>query len=235
MQKATIFFIGATIMVISITGFLLGYKFYLKSGDFEKEGSEMAEIEQKTDSETQKSEMAQIEQKTDSEIKEDYFENIEKIENDTPIILENNTSPFATISQEKLEKAGFLKPKFDLTLFKGILFNSIDIKEYRDDEHLTYKIFENNEEAGIINELTFPTEEISSEVYASIREKIKNEKNFKINETNQYGDASFFANSAVEKNFVFLVVKIGKRLYTLQYPAKNHNKMKNLINLIQHG
>jgi hypothetical protein len=150
-------------------------------------------------------------------------------------------SPFDNIDPEpvypkiditKVVDAGFKIADLVSENFDGTIFKNIDIGEYNDDNHKQFIITESEEFAGTIDELIFPTSEIALEVYSTIKAKIVNTGTFEINETNQYGDNSFFANNSEEKNYVFLVVKIKDRLYTLYYPAKNHNKMKNLINLL---
>ncbi len=221
MQKLTIFFIGATVMVVVSITAVLGYKYLEKNRNVQEEPQkEFNEIVQ---------EVTETPEEPQEEIAEEPEEN--KGETDTPLIIESdNTSPFATIDKAKMDEAGFTDADLNLSPFSGIVFGNIDIKEYRDDEHVSYMIMDNGEFAGTINELVFPNEEIAKEVYLSIKQKITDDENFIINETNQYGDMSFFSNHTEQKNSVFLVVKIYDRLYTLHYPAKNHNKMKNLIN-----
>ena len=116
--------------------------------------------------------------------------------------------------------------------FDGFIFNDFNMAEYNDDDHILYTLFSGEEESAKITELFFPSLEISNEVYASLKAKMEQSGYFVVNETNQYGNNSYFANHDTEQNSVFLVVKIQERLYTLHYPAKNHNKIKNLINLL---
>lgn len=218
MQKLTIFFIGATVVVVVSITAILGYKFFIRGEETPKETIQEEEIQEPI-----------VVSETPAEIPEEKPTG----ETDTPIIIESdNTSPFATIDKNKLTEAGFSNPELNLSPFGGIIFESIDIKEYVDDEHISYRVTDEDEFAGTINELMFPSQEIASEVYASVKQKITDNADFVINETNQYGDMSFFSNNTEQKNSVFLVVKLYDRLYTLHYPAKNHNKMKNLINLL---
>lgn len=227
MQKLTVFFIGATVMVVVSITAVLGYKYFERN--MAKEPKQEIVQDETPVKEEKEEVIAEPEESEEPEVTE---EDEPQGETDTPLIIESdNTSPYATIDESKLSKAGFDDPKLTLSPFSGTIFGNIDIKEYRDDEHISYLVMDNSEFAGTINELIFPNEEIANEVYASIKQKITDDENFIINETNQYGDLSFFSNHAAQKNSVFLVVKIYDRLYTLHYPAKNHNKMKNLIYL----
>ena len=219
MNKLTIFFVGATVLVISITGTLLTYRYFERQQEQHVEN----QVEEPT------TEVKSVISKK-TEINADTNENINKIENieeetDTPLI-----QILASIDLEKILNAGFENGNLKIEPFDGLIFNDYDISEYQDDEHIKYIITENNESAGIINELIYPSEKIATAVYNQLKAKMSQENSsFTINETNQYGDASFFANNSEETNSVFLVVKFGNRLYTLHYPAKNHNKMKNLL------
>lgn len=219
MNKLTIFFIGATVLVIGITGTLLGYKYFERQG----EQAPLEEIQQDetplVDTQPIVSKKPEIDDTTELPEPEPVKET------DSPLI-----AVLASINLEMVLDAGFQDGDLSTEQFDGLIFNDYDISEYQDDEDIKYIITEGNEQAGIINELIYPSEEIAQGVYGQLKAKMS-EKNspFTINETNQYGKASFFANNSEETNSVFLVVKFTDRLYTLHYPAKNHNKMKNLL------
>ncbi|MCD6109753.1 hypothetical protein J7J83_03275 [bacterium] len=210
MNKLTIFFIGVTVLVIGITGTLLGYKY------FDKQPTQ--EIKREVVESTQKI--------VDSKpIDPKPIEPIKEKESDSPLI-----EILASIDLQMVLNAGFKNADIAIEKFNGLIFNDYDISEYQDDEDIKYIIKEGSENAGTINELIYPSDEIAKGVYAHLKTKMSGEDSpFDVNETNQYGDTSFFANNPQESNFVFLVVKFGNRLYTLHYPAKNHNKMKNLL------
>jgi len=215
MQRLTVFFIGAGITIVVITAALLGIKFMLRhnteSAILQPNGSVVESNKPDGSSDA----------------------NLEIGVTDSPKIIDTPANnPIASITEEKVKKAGFLEPKLKVTAFSGIIFNKMDFSEYNDDEHLEYKILENNINSGIISEQIFPDSTIASNVYEILKSQVSGNPIFAINETSQYGDNSFFANNAEEKNSVFLVVKKGNRLYTFHYPARNHNKIKNLIELL---
>ena len=214
MQRLTVFFIGAGITIVVVTAALLGIKYMMRHNVEVSNGQNTVVVE------SNKSEGS-----SDS--------NMEIGDKDSPKIIDTpSNSALASINPEKITKAGFLEAKLEVTAFSGTIFNKIDFSEYNDDEHLQYKILENNINSGIITELIFPENEITENVYEILKSQISGNTIFTVNETSQYGDKSFFANNAEEKNSVFLVVKKGNRLYTFHYPARNHNKIKNLIGLL---
>jgi hypothetical protein len=217
MNKLTIFFIFATVLVIGAIGTLLGYKYF--------------ERQQEQTTGTQP--VQEVQGQKDPIIISEKPENVGIInpteeptgETDNPLI-----TVLASIDLDMVLNAGFQNGTVLIEQFDGKIFNDYDISEYQDDEHIKYTVKEDSENAGIINELIYPSKEIAQGVYAQLKTKMTAEDSpFTLNETNQYGEASFFANKLTEPNSVFLVVNFTERLYTLHYPAKNHNKMKKLL------
>lgn len=226
MQKLTVFYIGATVMVIGVLAALLGYEYAIKQKELTPEQP------QATIEETEKDISDEISEEQEDDLKDAIVSErtVPENEQDEALIIENETEfPTASIDEEKAVEAGFSDVEIETGPFSGIIFSKIDLTDYRDDDHISYKFIENNENAGDITEFILPDENVTNELYASIKSKIEEVEGFEANETNQYGEQSFFANYDKDTNSVFLVVKLKSRLYTLHYPAKNHNKMKNLI------
>jgi hypothetical protein len=227
MQKFTVFYIGATVMVIGVLAAFLGYEYAVRND----------KIEPVTFSENQEDEIAdeQENELIESIISEKPEEGVAEVEDNTdqPLILENDPDyVLASINEDKMIQAGFENSAVNMSPFSGVIFSEIDLSDYRDDDHISYDLYENDELAGKINEFIMPDNEIAAELYATVKSKILQKEGFEINETNQYGQSSFFANYSEDTNSVFLVVKLNSRLYTLHYPARNHNKMKNLIQIL---
>lgn len=228
MNKLTIFFIGATVLVIGIVGTLLGYKYFERHNDSTPQ--EVQETSPHIDETTTTLLENQpiVSEKPESESEITLPEKDQPTETDSPLI-----TALAGIDEAVVEEAGFENPTVSIKQFDGLIFDDYDISEFQDDEHIRYLITEYNEHAGIINELIYPSEDVAQGVYAQLKTKMSDKDSpYTVNETNQYGTASFFANHEEETNSVFLVVKFIDRLYTLHYPAKNHNKMKNILETI---
>ncbi len=222
MNKLTVVFIVVTIIVVVVLGTLLGIRFFT---DQNKEPlPETTQNEEHTQPEPKEEPEPEPEQ--EQEPQADFPSIVSPFEDESTEPISSN------IDITKIIEAGYDIPDLLKEDFDGIIFESIDISDYNDENHSKFIVTEAEEYAGTIIELIFPDSGISSEVYAYVKTKIEGREAFELNETNQYGNSSFFANHEQEKNSVFLVVKKAKRLYTLHYPAKNHNKMKNLINLL---
>ncbi|MBD3156745.1 hypothetical protein GF369_02855 [Candidatus Peregrinibacteria bacterium] len=228
MNKLTIFFIGATVLVIGIVGTLLGYKYFERHD--ETTPKEVQEVSPHIDetTETLLENQPIVSEKPESNDDITAPEDNQPGETDSPLI-----TVLAGIDELLVQEAGFEDPDVSIEQFDGLIFDDYDISEFQDDEHIRYIITEYNEQAGIINELIYPSSEVAKGVYAQLKTKMSDKESpYTVNETNQYGTASFFANHQEETNSVFLVVKFTDRLYTLHYPAKNHNKMKNILETI---
>ncbi len=232
MNKLTVVFIVVTIIVVVVLGTLLGIRFFTNQDTEPSTDTTQNEeqIQPETEDEPEEEEPEEEEPVADFPAIVSPFEAVEESEDEED---EESTEPvFSNIDISKIIEAGYDIPDLLQENFDGIIFGSINISDYNDENHSKYIVTEAEEYAGTLVELIFPDPDIANEVYSSIKTKIQDRDAFELNETNQYGDASFFANHSQEKNSVFLVVKKAERLYTLHYPAKNHNKMKNLINLL---
>ncbi|MFC1599822.1 hypothetical protein ACFL3T_02225 [Patescibacteria group bacterium] len=232
MNKLTTIFIIVTVLIVSVVGTLLGIRYF--SGDNQESEQPLYVAEEEPEDTSPPPTIA-----LPFDEPEGPPEPITTPSSPPPSI----PSPFDFMEEEELKApimagidlkmindAGFKDNTLDISEFDGIVFNDFNMAEYNDDDHILYILLSGEEESAKITELFFPSLEISNEVYASLKAKMADSGYFELNETNQYGDHSYFANHATEKNSVFLVVKIRERLYTLHYPAKNHNKIKNLIN-----
>lgn len=246
MQKTTIFFIGTTVIILMITGTVLGVNFAIRHSNEngiitenpivaeidEPEIPESEEIIEESSPETDEEEPTEI---SNEILKEEISDEILEIlgETDTAIVVPtsiDSVEPSITISQ--VHEAGFKEATFPIIPFDGMVFNEIDMRNYVNESNLEYQIIENGETSAFLTEFNLLNPGIAQEVYEILRGKVEAQDKFTINETNQYGNASFFANNSTQTNHVFLVVKQGTRLYTCHYPAKNHNKIKNLITSI---
>lgn len=229
MSKLTLFFIIATVLIVSITGTLLGYKYFTAENEITEKPLYVA-IDEEIEKDEEVLAVIPEPETTPSEpppsIPNPFAMN-EPGNDDEEIELKEI---LAEIDEEKIILAGFKDNVLKIEEFDGFVFNDFNMAEYNDDDHILYILLFGEEESAKITELIFPSNEISDEVYASLKAKMEQSGYFDVNETDQYGDHSYFANHDTEKNAVFLVVKIRERLYTLHYPAKNHNKIKNLIN-----
>ena len=73
----------------------------------------------------------------------------------------------------------------------------------------------------------------ANEVYQTLKLKSSQGLNIKLNETNEFGAASFFMNDPTRSDTAFLTVRISGLVYAFSYPKAYHSQVKNLIQLIE--
>lgn len=132
------------------------------------------------------------------------------------------------ITEPTLRAAGFTGP-FRESRFSGKLFQLLDISKSRLESVGQYEVTENNVPAVSVIEMTCPDEIACLELYSLLQNKTKPYIDLSLNETNAYGQRSFYINHSKKKDEAFLVVKIGRRLYGFAYVKFYHPEVKKLI------
>lgn len=75
----------------------------------------------------------------------------------------------------------------------------------------------------------------TGEVYEVIKVRGGESSQMSVNETNQYGSASFYLNDARRDGVAFLTVRIGSKVYGFSYPKQYHPQIRNLISNLMLG
>ncbi len=136
-----------------------------------------------------------------------------------------NTIINKNINSELLYKVGFRDFIIKPIPFNNKLFNyfRLDSLEYLNIQEKEVHIISNLKKEFILNFYEFNTDESSqiTEVYDFLKANIKDNLNVSVNETNQFGIASFFINFSEGSDYAFLVVKTRSNVYALSYPKDN--------------
>lgn len=136
------------------------------------------------------------------------------------------------LRDEQLKSAGFLTASLQEESFNDLYFKSVYIgdilsvmkKKYviKDDALLYAKVYVLSPDVG--NDVL--------SIYSSLKEKAKSSLNSTINETNQFGKASFYLNDSTRSDTAFLTVRYQSLIYGFSYPKVYHKQVSNLIKLI---
>jgi hypothetical protein len=163
----------------------------------------------------------------------------------TPVVAEPTAPVFAPIevplaggetiptnvTQEKIGQAGFsgvLTEKH----FDGRVFELLDITKNPVSAMSSYEIFQDGANIVSVTEIVMPDEIRALNLYILLQNKTKPYIDLTLNETNAYGERSFYINHAKKLDEAFLIVKIGKRLYAFAYVKLYHPQLKQLISLL---
>lgn len=147
-----------------------------------------------------------------------------------PIVAYTPTPPSATVKLEKIREAGFTG-NFTEKHFNGKLYQLLDITKNPVDAIGFYEISQDVGPVATIVEIALRDEIRALQLYSLLQNKTKPYIDLTLNETNAYGDRSFYINHAKKPNEAFLTVKIGRMIYGFAYVKFYHPEVKKLIQL----
>lgn len=137
------------------------------------------------------------------------------------------------LRDEQLKSAGFVSAYMEEEKYDGSLYKTI----YTDDLYdvTVKKIDIKSDEAMFAKVYIIKTGPNSSidEVYQVLKIRGAEGLESELNETNEYGDGSFYINDTRRPKTAFLTVRLGNLIYGFSYPKEYHSQVKNLIKLLE--
>ncbi len=130
-----------------------------------------------------------------------------------------------------IKAAGFTGTPEDKQ-FTGKLFQLLDLGNFAVEKIKTVSVEQNQVLAASMTEIIVADEIQALQLYLLLQNKTKPYIDLTLNETNAYGDRSFYVNHAKKPNEAFLVVKIRNRIYGFAYVKFYHPELKKLITLL---
>ena len=151
------------------------------------------------------------------------------IQTDQPTIV----APAAFLTQAMVSQAGFQNLALKSVPYSGKLFDRVAFKDLGTVPTFETQLVKNEmvKDAGIY-EFHVSSQTLSKEVYGLMKGKCAAEIGVILNETNSFGDASFYVNYFEVPERVFLVVKKGDNVYALTYGKELHASIQKLISLL---
>ncbi len=137
------------------------------------------------------------------------------------------------LRDEQIKSAGFTSGTLENEPLDGRLFKTIDISDLKDVEVTKTAIKNRDEVLAKVYIFKIGLNTNVSEVYQMLKLRAAQAPNIKVNETNQYGVASFYMNDQLRLDTAFLTVRISGLIYAFSYPKMYHSQVKNLLQLIQ--
>lgn len=139
----------------------------------------------------------------------------------------------ASLTASVLKQAGVPDAELQTAAFSGKLFGRIALTDLGAvkgvESHLT-----KNQAAKLASFYEFSpgSEQTAKELYELLKQRCQTEIGVILNETNGFGDASFYVNYYEFPEKVFLVFRKGTRVYGFSYNKDLHEAMKKLIGLL---
>lgn len=162
----------------------------------------------------------------------DVFESEVKIDNGTDsVVIYTPPPPSAVVTDEKVKQAGFTG-QFSEKHFNGKVFQLLDITKIPVDAIGFYDISQDGATVVSITEIALKDEIRALQLYTLLQNKTKTYIDLSLNETNAYGDRSFYINHTKKPDEAFLTVKVGKMIYSFAYVKFYHPEIKKLIQLL---
>lgn len=153
---------------------------------------------------------------------------VKDFEDEKPV----TTSANVYLRDEQIKSAGFTGGYLESEPLDGRLFKTIDIADLKDTEVTKTDIRTKDEILAKVYVFKVGIGNSANEVYQTLKLKASQGLNVKLNETNEFGSASFFMNDPIRSDTVFLTVRIAGLVYSFSYPKPYHSQVKNLIQLI---
>lgn len=134
------------------------------------------------------------------------------------------------VSFTLINEAGFKEISLQRVPFNGILFELIDLRDFNSVPIVTQNLLKNNRiKVGTIYEFAAGSRLLSREIYQLLKDKAGKIIGSSLNETNSFGDGSFYLNPVEHPDSAFLVVKSGDSVYALAYLKDYHAQVSNLL------
>lgn len=137
------------------------------------------------------------------------------------------------LRDEQIKSAGFVGAYLEDEPLDGKFFKTIDVSDLGDVTVTKTDI--RTKEAILAKAYIFKIglNTNVSEVYQILKMRALQGLNIKLNETNEFGLASFYMNDPTRTDTAFLTVRISGMIYAFSYPKTYHSQIKNLLQLIQ--
>ncbi len=146
---------------------------------------------------------------------------------------ENTKSGIPVISFGILDQVGFNNVVLQRVPFNGIMFQKVDMRDFQSVPIIQQNLLQNNRNrVAEFYELHAESQLLANEIYLLIKEKTAGSIESGINETNEYGNGSFFINYADRSETAFLVVKVRESVYSFVYKKDLHPFVKSLIQIL---
>lgn len=143
----------------------------------------------------------------------------------------SRSNPVGALTETSMKQAGFTGA-ISAKQFTGKLFQLLDITNFSAETIKTFMVEQNGVSAASITEIVLRDEIQALQLYLLLQNKTKPYIDLSLNETNAYGDRSFYVNHGKKANEAFLTVKIKNRIYAFAYVKFYHPEIKKLIILL---
>lgn len=136
------------------------------------------------------------------------------------------------LRQEQIDSAGFFGAYIEEEESDGKLYKTIDVADLYDTKMQKFVIRSKEELMAKVYIFSVGANSNIDELYQLIKSRCGQIPVSTVNETNEYGNGSFYLNDSSRGGTVFLTAKMGELVYGFSYPKTYHSQVKNLVQLL---
>lgn len=141
-------------------------------------------------------------------------------------------APSIYLREEQIRSAGFASGYLEDEENDGTIYKTIRIDDIADVTLNKTVIRTQDELLAKVYVVSVGIQANINDVYDALKTRAGAGLGIEINETNEYGIASFFINDSSRPNTAFLTVRVGGLIYGFSYPKEYHAQIKNLVQLL---
>jgi hypothetical protein len=147
--------------------------------------------------------------------------------------LEKTGFVIESVKGEDLQKIGFRSMKLTKIPFDDMIFQLLDVSPVKNLAASRMAMTDGKNTFGILTEFEFVDEPRALTFYADLKQKVGAfSPRVTPNETNQYGQNSFFMNDSSRPSTAFLTFRLRNHIFCFSYPKVSHEFYKSLTLLL---
>lgn len=137
------------------------------------------------------------------------------------------------ITETQLVQMGFEGMRLERASAEGLLFQLLDLSDTVNLSKVRFHLTDGKNVYGVISEFLLADSVRAKTFYQNLRQKSSlYAPDVKLNETNSFGESSFYLNDSKRLGTAFLTVLSGNRVYSFSYPKASHEFFKKFIQFL---
>ena len=137
------------------------------------------------------------------------------------------------VTDAQLKGFGFENMRLERVSADGLLFQLIDVTDIVNLSKIRFNLTDGKNVYGVLTEFMLADETKAGNFYGILKQKGSAfAPDIKLNETNSFGVHSFYMNDSKRLGTAFLAVLSGNRVFTFSYPKASQEFFKKVINLL---
>lgn len=147
----------------------------------------------------------------------------------------HSSSTASTIRNDHVVNSGFVGAYLSDEQYDGMIYKSISLGDLIGVDVKKHSITNGTTVYAKVYSIIVEDSSNVGNVYDVLKLRALDGISIEVNETNQFGNASFYMNDPRRDSVAFLTVRIGFKLYGFSYPKQYHPQIRNLVSNLMLG